>query len=196
MIVSAGLVIKSSLMLAKAVQSFFFFFISGMPLPEDQLGDWINDDGFNPKLKTDKSKFYLFDELEKAKQDFLDFLNSNHKMNETIQNTGGAMLVNQYIQAHIIRIKKIRLMIDFKIYFNYIKNAYGSEYIVAKSCWISNKDGKVIKKFSKMVGLKDQVRIKGIIPSKIKDEVEKELENNMWMEYNKDYYNINTNQSS
>jgi len=55
----------------------------------------------------DKSKSYLFDELNKAKQDFLDFIDSNEIMNQTISNTGGARVVDQYLQMHVIRIKKV-----------------------------------------------------------------------------------------
>jgi hypothetical protein len=186
MIVSSGLVIKSSLLLVKASQAFFFFFF-GMPLPEDNWDAWLNDDGLKNKSKLNKSKKYLFDELTKAKNDFISFLDSNEKMNEAVNSSSGARLVDQYIHAHVIRIKKIRLMIEFKTYFNTTRNAYGSEYLVAKSCWISNIDGKVIKKFSKVVGQKDIIRKKGKIPSKIQDEVETELEKIMWLEYLKEY---------
>ena len=181
MIISSGLVIKSSAVLYNAVQAFFFFF--GVPAPEDNLKAWIDDDGFKNSSKADKSKSYLFDELLLAKKDFIEFLDSNDKMSSVTSNMGGAGLVNQYIQAYVIRIKKIRMMIDFKIYLNTSKNAYGTKYVVAKSCWISNINGKVIKKFSRGLGQDDLVKVKGKIPSKLLDDVEKELENAMWNEY-------------
>jgi hypothetical protein len=181
MIISSGLVIKSSAVLYNAVQAFFFFF--GVPAPEDNLKAWIDDDGFKNSSKADKSKSYLFDELLLAKKDFIEFLDSNDKMSSVTSNMGGAGLVNQYIQAYVIRIKKIRMMIDFKIYLNTSKNAYGTKYVVAKSCWISNINGKVIKKFSRVLGQDDLVKVKGKIPSKLLDDVEKELENAMWNEY-------------
>ena len=181
MLVVSGLVIKSSAVLYNAVQAFFFFF--GVPAPEDNLKAWIDDDGFKNSSKADKSKSYLFDELLLAKKDFIEFLDSNDKMSSVTSNMGGAGLVNQYIQAYVIRIKKIRMMIDFKIYLNTSKNAYGTKYVVAKSCWISNINGKVIKKFSRVLGQDDLVKVKGKIPSKLLDDVEKELENAMWNEY-------------
>lgn len=181
MIISSGLVIKSSVVLYNAVQAFFFFF--GVPAPEDNLKAWIDDDGFKNSSKADKTKSYLFDELLLAKKDFIEFLDSNDKMSSVTSNIGGAGLVNQYIQAYVIRIKKIRMMIDFKIYLNTSKNAYGTKYVVAKSCWISNINGKVIKKFSRVIGQDDLVRVKGKIPTKLLDDVEKELENAMWNEY-------------
>jgi hypothetical protein len=122
-----------------------------------------------------------------AKKDFIEFLDSNDKMSSVTSNIGGAGLVNQYIQAYVIRIKKIRMMIDFKIYLNTSKNAYGTKYVVAKSCWISNINGKVIKKFSRVIGQDDLVRVKGKIPTKLLDDVEKELENAMWKEYRIEY---------
>jgi hypothetical protein len=185
MIVSSGLVIKSSMVLYNAVQAFFFFF--AVPAPEDNFKAWIDDDGFKNSIKTDKSKSYLFDELMLAKKEFIDFLDSNDKMTAVTLNMGGARLVNQYIQAYVIRIKKIRMIIDFKVYFNTSKNAYGTKYLVAKSCWVSNTDGKVIKKFSKVLGQNDLVRVKNRIPVQILDQVEKELEKTMWNEYCVEY---------
>jgi hypothetical protein len=184
MIISSGLVIKTSLVLYNTVQAFFFFF----GVPEDNLKVWIDDDGFKNSSKADKSKSYLFDELMLAKKEFIDFLDSNDKMTAVTSNIGGARLVNQYIQAYIIRIKKIRMMIDFKIYLNTSKNAYGTKYVVAKSCWISNINGKVIKKFSRIIGQDDIVRVKGKVPSKLIDDTEKELEKAMWVEYCSEYY--------
>ena len=185
MIVCSGLVIKSSMVLYNAVQAFFFFF--GVPAPEDNLEAWIDDDGFKNSSKADKSKSYLFDELMLAKKEFIEFLDSNDKMTAVTSNMGGARLVNQYILAYVIRIKKIRMMIDFKVYLNSSKNAYGTKYVVAKSCWVSNINGKVIKKFSRVIGQDDFVRVKGKVPSKVLDEVEKELEKAMWDEYSLEY---------
>lgn len=111
-------------------------------------------------------------------------------MAEVTSKMGGAGLVNQYIQAYIIRIKKVRMMIDFKVYLNTSKNAYGTKYLIAKSCWISNSNGKVIKKFSRIIGQDDIVRVKGKVPSKLLDDVEKELEKAMWDEYYTEYYSF------
>ena len=185
MIVVSGLVIKSSVVLFNTIQAFFFFF--GVPAPEDNLKAWIDDDGFKNSTKADKTKSYLFDELDLAKKEFIEFLDSNDKLTAVTSNIGGARLVNQYLQAFIIRIKKIRLLIDFKVYLNTSKNAYGTKYLVAKSCWISNINGKVIKKFSRVIGQEDLVKIKGKVPSKVLDDVEKELEKAMWNEYCLEY---------
>lgn len=179
----------SSLLAVKASQAFFFFF--GMPLPEDKWEDWINDDGFEGKPWLNKSKKHLFDELSLAKNDFKDFLNSNKLMNETVSKNGGAKVVNQYIHAHVIRIKKIRLIIQFKVYYNASKNSYGTSYLLAKSCWIDNKDGKVKKKFSRVVGQEEQVKKGGKVPSNIINEIEKELETAMWSEYCSEYKSLN-----
>ena len=188
MVVSSGLVIKSSIVLFKTVQAFFFFF--GVPAPEDNLKAWLDDDGFKKSIITNQSKSHLFDELNFVKKEFIDFLDSNDKMAEVTSNMGGAGLVNQYIQAYIIRIKKVRMMIDFKVYLNTSKNAYGTKYLIAKSCWISNLNGKVIKKFSRIIGQDDIVRVKGKVPSKLLDEAEKELEKAMWDEYYKEYHSF------
>ena len=185
MIFFCWLVIKSSMVLFNSVQAFFFFF--GVPAPEDNLKAWIDEDGFKNSTKADKSKSYLFDELILAKKEFIDFLDSNDKMTAVTSNMGGARLVNQYIQAYVIRIKKIRMMINFNVYLNTSKNAYGTKYVVAKSCWISNKNGKVIKKFSRVIGQDDLVRVKGKVPSKLLDDVEQELEKAMWNEYCAEY---------
>ena len=183
MVICSSLVIKSSIILLNSFQAFFFFF----PVPEDNFKAWIDDDGFMDSNKTDKSKSYLFDELALAKKEFLQFLDSNDKMTEVTMNMGGARLVNRYIQAYVIRIKKIRMMIEFKVYLNTSKNAYGTKYLIAKSCWISNTDGKVIKKFSRVIGQHDLVKVNNRVPNKLLDEIEKELEKAMWDEYCLEY---------
>lgn len=185
MIVCSGLVIKSSMVIFNALQAFFFFF--AVPAPEDNFKAWIDDDGFKNSTKSDKSKSYLFDELALSKKEFIEFLDSSERMTEVTSNSGGARLVNQYIQAYMIRIKKIRIMIQFKVYFNTSKNSYGTEYLVAKSCWVSNTNGKVIKKFSKVLGQNDLVRIKNTIPVQVLDRIAKELEKTMWNEYCVEY---------
>lgn len=185
MVICSSLVIKSSIILLNSVQAFFFFF--AVPVPEDNFKAWIDDDRFRNSTKIDKSKSYLFDELALAKKEFLQFLDSNVKMTEMTLNMGGARLVNQYIQAYVIRIKKIRMMIEFKVYLNTSKNAYGTKYLIAKSCWISNTDGKVIKKFSRVIGQHDLVKVNNRVPNKLLDEVEKELEKVMWDEYCLEY---------
>jgi len=186
MVVCMGLVVKSSIVLFNSVQAFFFFF--AVPAPEDNFKAWIDDDRINNSTKTDISKSYLFDELTLVKREFIDFLDSNEKMSQVTSNMGGARLVNQYIQAYVIRIKKIRMMIDFKVYLNTTKNAYGTKYLLAKSCWISNKNGKVIKKFSRVIGQDDLIKEKGKVPPKVLDEAKKELEKAMWDEYYTEYY--------
>lgn len=173
------------MVLFNTVQAFFFFF--GVPAPEDNLKAWIDDDGFKNSNKVDKTKSYLFEELALAKKEFVEFLDSNDKMTAVTSNVGGARVVNHYINAYIIRIKKIRMMIDFKVYLNTSKNAYGTKYLLAKSCWISNKNGKVVKKFSRVIGQDDLIRVKGKVPSKVLDDAEKELEKAMWDEYCKEY---------
>ena len=186
MLVVSGLVIKSSMVLFNTVKAFFFFF--GVPAaPEDNLKAFIDDDGFSNSINKDKTKSYLFEELALAKKEFVEFLDVNDKMIAVTSNMGGARVVNQYIQAYIIRIKKIRMMINFTVYLNTSKNAYGTKYVVAKSCWISNKNGKVIKKFSRVIGQDELVRVKGKVPSKLLDEVEQELEKAMWSEYCAEY---------
>lgn len=185
MIISSGLVIKSSMALMNAIQAYFFFF--SVPAPEDNLKAWIDDDGFEDSIKKNKSKAYLFDELDLVKKDFIEFLDSNEKMNSMISYTSGARMVNQYIHAYMNRIKKLRMMIQLKVYFNNSRNAYGTEYLVAKSCWISNTTGKVIKKFSKVVGQNDLVRVKGKIPTTVLYQIMIELEKIMWQEYKNEY---------
>ena len=170
------------MVLFNTVKAFFFFF--GVPAaPEDNLKAFIDDDGFSNSINKDKTKSYLFEELALAKKEFVEFLDVNDKMIAVTSNMGGARVVNQYIQAYMIRIKKIRMMIDFKVYLNTSKNAYGTKYLLAKSCWISNKNGKVVKKFSRVIGQDDLVKINGKVPTQVHDDVEKELEKAMWNEY-------------
>lgn len=166
-------------------KAFFFFFSA--PIPEDTWDDWIAKDGFRSKPHLKKSKAYLFDELNLAKKNFLNFLDSNESMAREVGALTGARIINQYTNAHVIRIKKIRLMIEFKIYINTNINPSGIKYVLAKSCWISNKNGKVIKKFTKLMGQEDEVKVRGKIPASLMDNIEIELEKAMWNEYCLEY---------
>jgi hypothetical protein len=190
---SLGLVVlKSSSMLFKAYQAFFFFVGTTYALPEDNWKAWLDDDGFIDDIINDQSKKHLFIELTQAKKDFNQFLDSSETMEEVVGSNAGARLINQYINAYVIRIKKIRLIIDFKIYFSTITNSSGIKYSVAKSCWISNVNGKVINKFTKNIGPEKEIKVNGKIPVKNIDQARKALELAMWEEYQKEYISNKT----
>lgn len=45
----------------------------------------------------------------------------------------------------------------------------------------------MIKKFTKLIGQEDKVKVRGKIPTVIMDKIEKELEKAMWNEYLLEY---------
>jgi hypothetical protein len=86
-------------------------------------------------------------------------------------------------------LKKIRLVVEFKIYLSFNLDHRSEKYLVGRSYWISY-NGKLVKKFAKVIGKEDHIKSKGKIPSKIMEQLEHDLRKVMWDTY-KNEYSIN-----
>lgn len=171
--------IVDGVMLGGVLKGFFFFFGGTIQLPDDEFEDFINNDNLKPILFKEPSLSIFFSELEKIKNDFRSFLKTDHQMNPS--------LANRICKAYVFRIKKMRLIIDFKTYISFNRDHKGDKYLVGRSYWFDF-NGKQIKKFAKVFGREDEIKIKGKIPSKILDQLEKDLRGMMWNLYQKEYY--------
>ena len=159
----------------------YFFFFGSMRLPENRFDEIIDKDGFksNPNQNPDL-RIYL-DELEIVKEEFRKFLRT--EINSKPENS------NQLIEAFIVRLKKIRLVIEFKTYVSFNLDHRSEKYLVGRSYWISYNGG-LVKKFAKVMGKEDQVKSKGEIPPNIREQLENDLRKVMWETY-KNEYSIN-----
>jgi hypothetical protein len=181
------LVTASSIVLSSVPKALAFFFFIGLPDPmDDKWRAFIEDDGFNQKTLNDHSKAGYFLELMNVKKQFSDFLESNDHMNQLIGHKGGALLVEAYIIAFAIRIKKIRLVIQPTFYTTTMTKGK-FQYVVMKTSWI-DVNGKYVKKFTKLLGRLTEVKTNGKIPSRLIQQSEENLSKTMWKQYQKEYY--------
>lgn len=162
-------------------------------LPNDDFEEWLGKDNFDPKHIFDRSKKYLFDELNKAKLKFKEDLLDSGVLKDEAGNNLNPLQIYRLIEGHKNRINKIRLAIspEYSIARNLHRNnsypdAKDIYYLVARAYWI-NKDGKKFRKFSKNLGAEDKVKINGEIPQGILNEIEKNFELMMWEEYQNEY---------
>jgi hypothetical protein len=156
----------------------YFFFLGSMQLPENRFDKIIDEDGFksNPSLNPDL-RIYL-EELEIVKEEFRKFLRTEIKSKP--ENS------NQLIEAFIVRLRKIRLVVEFKIYLSFNLDHRSEKYLVGRSYWISY-NGKLVKKFAKVLGKEDHIKSNGKIPSKIMEQLEHDLRKVMWETYKNEY---------
>lgn len=192
MIVSSGLVIASSMVLGSVPKALAFFFFIGFPeQTENKWGAFLEDDKFKRKHTINSLNKHLFDELTKIKDELKLFLESREKMDELTGGKGGAKLVDQITNHFTLQIKKIRLMIEFPVYTNEMKKGKDLIYVVAKTIWLDH-NGKSIKKFTKVLGRKEDVLAKGFVKSIIMKEAIDGLSKTMWNQYQSEYYSNKT----
>jgi len=168
----------------------YFFFLGMIELKEEKWDSFIKDDKFTKRTLSDKSKAHFFQELVDVKTRFRLFLDSNESMNLLIDRKGGASLVEAYINAFVIRIKKLRLAIQPTFYTTSMTKGK-FRYVVMKTCWIDT-NGNYVKKFTKLLGREDEVKIDGNIPKKLIEESEDKLITTMWNQYLKEYHPSST----
>jgi hypothetical protein len=162
-------------------------------LPNDDFEEWLGKDNFDQKHLYDRSKKYLFDELNKAKLKFKEDLLDSGVLKDEAGNNLNPLQIYRLVEGHKNRINKIRLAIspEYSIARNLHRNNSSLEakdvyYLVARAYWINN-DGKKFRKFSKNLGAEDKVKINGEIPQGLLNEIEKNFELMMWEEYQNEY---------
>lgn len=92
------------------------------------------------------------------------------------------------IEEYKIRIQKLMLIFNLKLFKTYNENKKtGSKYVVMRAFWIDHK-GKNVRWFSKNVGPKDKVEKNDEIPVHLLNPVEDYILYIMWEQYLIDYH--------
>jgi hypothetical protein len=169
------------------IKAYFLFLGSHLLNEDDDLNKWLNNDGFTEEQLKDGEKMYLLRELDKLKTTFKKDMYEKEVLKDENGNPLSPLDIYKLIEAHKIRIEKVRLMVKGEfLTAEHLHKASGITYIVARAYWIDNK-GKKFRKFSKNIGTKDAVMSNGVIPkSRIKD-IKSELLRLMWSQYHEEY---------
>jgi hypothetical protein len=157
----------------------FFFFWGAIQLPDDEFNEFLDNDGLEGVPINDPNYKELKCELELVKNEFKKYLLTEYK--------GQPIVTNQTIKAITIRIRKIRMIIQFRTYISFNRDHRGDKYLVARTYWLDH-NGKQVKKFAKVLGKEENIKKKGKISSNILDQVESDLRQIMWDQYKKEYY--------
>ena len=156
----------------------FFFFFGGYKMPDANFDKIIKEDGFGEKTFQQESLKIYFQELERVKLEFKKFLNS--------KNDFTSIDCFQIIQGFLVRLRKIRLIIEFKVYMSFNLDHRCEKYLVGRSYWITS-EGKMVKKFAKVIGKESDLKINNKFPSHITKKLEDDLREMMWLTYSKEY---------
>lgn len=169
------------------IKSFFLFL--GVPKGpnESQFEDWLNNDGFKPETLKNGSKKALLTELDNLKTKFRYNLNDTSLVKDENGNPITPLKTTELISAAMVQIEKLRLVIQHDL--SIVKNLHkpsGVSYVVARAYWIDER-GKKFRKFAKNIGSDEKVLVKGQIPTWKLDEVEKEIDRMMLIQYREEY---------
>lgn len=164
-----------------------FLLLDSTLLPNDDFGEWLDNDGFSEDVKKDGAKKYLFIELEKLKEKFRADIHDQSELRDSSGRPISPLGIYNLIEAHKNRISKVRLLIEHELLKSYnLHKASGVKYIVLRSYWI-DKNGKKFRKFSTNLGPEDKVLVKGEIPKSSMAEAEKVINQMMWEQYKAEY---------
>jgi len=157
-------------------------------LPKDNLDDFLNNDGIDNAVMKNTEKKFLIIELEKVKK----YIREEIQDKTALAYENGIVLsaIESYnlVNAYKNRIQKLRILINN--YPSFISNLHkpsGVKYIVARSYWINDTNGKKVRKFAKNLGSEEKVLVNGKIPEFRKEEARKELDRMMWQQYKTEY---------
>ena len=172
--------------LTGTIKAFFFFFMNQTE-NNNEFEDWLNNDGFKNNPEKDGNKKFLLIELNRLKEKFRADLIDNTQLKDNNGNTLTPFEIIKLVEAHKIRIEKVRLMIEHEILQSYtLHKPTDVKYIVLRSYWI-DKRGKKFRKFSKNLGPADKVLVGGQIPTSTMVQTEKEFDRLMWGLYREEY---------
>jgi len=126
-------------------------------------------------------------EYEEVLQEFKSFLQSTEKITDSHDATLTPFDIYNVVERYKIRIEKLMLIFDLKLYKTYnINRKTDVRYIVFRAFWIDH-FGKPMRYFSRNIGAENKVISNGIIPPHLKKEVENYILQLMWDQYIIDY---------
>ena len=156
-------------------------------MPDENFEEWLNNDGFvySPEKYGDKK--FIYDELEKVKAEFRDYISRKEPIVDEKGQSIPALAIYNWIESKKIQINKLRLIMNHEISCGTnLHTPTGVRYVVYRAYWLNNQ-GKKFRKFAKNIGAEDKVMVKGKVPTQKLDEVEKEIDRMMWEQYKQEY---------
>lgn len=155
--------------------------------PKFNFDIWISDN--EPVLNEFQLKKFgtIYQHYLELKEDFIEFLNSTDDILDPNGKVLSAIEIYNAIEYYKIRIEKLWLMFDLKLYKTYNVNKDTQiRYIVMRAFWIDSK-GKPFRKFSKNLGAENKVLVRGKIPVSDLEAVEDYIITLMWDLYHYEY---------
>lgn len=159
--------------------------------PKFNLDIWLSDKEPVMNIFQLKKVEKIYQHYLELKDDFREFLNSTDNIVDSEGTTLSAIDIYNAIEYYKIRIEKLWLIFNLKLYKTYNVNKDTQiRYIVMRAFWIDDK-GKPFRKFSKNLGAENKVLVRGKIPTGDLDAVEDYILTLMWdlyyFEYISDY---------
>jgi hypothetical protein len=155
--------------------------------PKFNLDTWLSEN--EPKLSAAQLKKVdrLYDHYTELMDDFREFLNSTEEVVDSNGRTLSAIDIYNAIEYFKIRIQKLWLIFNLKLYkTDNVNKDTQVHYIVMRAFWIDDK-GKPFRKFSKNLGAENKVMVKGKIPVSVLESVEDYILTLMWDLYYYEY---------
>jgi hypothetical protein len=155
--------------------------------PKFNLQAWLSEN--EPKLNTVQLKKFgnIHQHYLELVDDFMEFLNSTDGVVDSDGKTLSAIDIYNAIEYFKIRIQKLWLLFNLKLYKTHNVNKDTQvRYIVMRAFWIDD-SGKPFRKFSKNLGAENKVLVKGKIPVSVYESVEDYILTLMWDLYYFEY---------
>ena len=159
---------------------------------EFNIEQWLEENkpiGYN--YTTDKSwKSNAYEIYIQLIEEFKEFLNCS----EPITNSNGNILkpieIYNTIEDYKLRILKLLMIINLKLYKTYNVNKDTKiRYVVMRAFWLDS-NGKKFRNFSKNLGAENKIAINGKIPKHLIDSVEDDMAYSMYNLYLYEYSDI------
>lgn len=147
---------------------------------------WLSD--HQPKKRFNVN---FWDDILMEHEDVVDELKKLLETKEIVTDTEGNILtpldLYNLINEYLIRIDKLNLMFNLRLYKTLNENKKtGVKYVVMRAYWIDAK-GKNVRWFSRNLGAESKVLVNGKIPIKRIEAVENDMLLLMWDQYSIDY---------
>jgi hypothetical protein len=155
--------------------------------PKWGIEDWLKE--INPDASKFKTKEInkVLNEYYELVEEFKTFLHNSESIVDREEQRLKPIDIYNAVDYFKIRIKKLLLMINLKLYKTHNVNKETKvRYIVMRAFWI-DENGKPYRYFSKNLGAENKVLVNGKIPVKMMESVEDYIRTLMWDLYHFEY---------
>jgi len=129
----------------------------------------------------------VYNEYLKISKEFKNYLSTSDIINDINGINLNVSDIYNSVNLYKIRIEKLLLMLNMKVYRSYnINKLTGVRYVVMRSSWIDNQ-GKSYRYFSRNLGAENKVLVNGEIPHTTLNSVNEYIHRQMWDYYRHEY---------